>query len=601
MSARAIRACGGALTVVAVLATGFVPAAAQAGTGRGAQRTPVSALESRLIRDASLLEVRGDHAGAEQVLSALLEEVPTSAGALFAIERSLRAQERTREVLPMIDRLLALEPRASNVRTMKLRILVEVDSLETLEDEAVAWIQAEPGSADPYRELARMYERAYGAERAAELLREGRARTGDPGAFALELGDLLLRADDAPAAVREWSGAIGEDGRQTGAVVRRVAQLGRFEEVGRLLLLELEGEPTTPARRVAAVRVALQLALAEDALRLARDAIPRLPETERRALLEEVARRGDELEAHALSLWAYETLRGLTRDPEERRALHAMVAGSALALGDTARALEARSSLARSFPTGSAERRRVLSETLRLEVEHADAPALGARLEAFRGEFPDAPELDELASLVAFGLQARGDHDAATAVLQDVQGPRSALERAYLHLERGEVDEGVVALHEAVGSLPPSVATEVIQLLSLLGRVGPPAAQALGQAAVLSHRGSRPQAIERLTAALPSLPAGDRPALLAHAARLADAAGRPEQGAELRRRLLDEHRDAQEMPEAALALARWSARAGRPEEAIRLLEALIIERPNSSVVPDARRELGRIRGQGELR
>ena len=127
---------------------------------RGTARPQVGEAEARMLREASTMEARGDHAGAERVLRSLLEQVPTSSGGLFAIERSLRAQGRTPDVLSMIDRSLSLEPRASNLRSMKLRILVEVDSLETLEQEAEAWIRAEPGSPDPYRELARMYERA---------------------------------------------------------------------------------------------------------------------------------------------------------------------------------------------------------------------------------------------------------------------------------------------------------------------------------------------------------------------------------------------------------------------------------------------------------
>lgn len=554
-----------------------------------------SPVESRMLRDASLLEVRGDHAGAERVLRELLGEVPTSAGALFALERALRQQERTDEVLPLIDSLLAREPDASNVRGMKLRVLVDLDSLETLDQEARRWIEAEPDSRDPYRELSGFYERAFGAAKAAELLREGRARMGEPTAFALELGDVHLRAGDVEAAVEEWSLAAG-DGRQAGAVVRRVAQLGRFEEVGRMLLDALERGPESPARSVAAVQVALQLSLAEEALRLASDVAPRLPREERQALLQEVARRGDEIQAHALSLWAYETLLDVSGEGGDLRALHQRIVESALAVGDTARALGASLRMAESLPERSTERRRALAQALGLSVGRTDPAAVERELDAFREEFPDAPELDGLAARVASGLQARGDADGASRVLQDVQGPRSALERAYLHLEAGELDAGVAALHEAIALLPPTSATEVIQLVSLLGRVGPAATQALGRAAVLSHRGAGAQGVESLVGALAELPESDRPSLLAHAARMADQAGAEARGAELRRRLVEEHRGSQEMPEAALALARWDAQNGRPQEAIRMLEALIVERPGSPVVPDARRELDRIRG-----
>jgi TolA-binding protein len=77
---------------------------------------------------------------------------------------------------------------------------------------------------------------------------------------------------------------------------------------------------------------------------------------------------------------------------------------------------------------------------------------------------------------------------------------------------------------------------------------------------------------------------------------MADGAGAPETGAELRRRLLREHPDAPESQEAALALARREG--GAPaglDEAVRLLEELVARWPGSAVAPDARRELERLR------
>jgi TolA-binding protein len=84
--------------------------------------------------------------------------------------------------------------------------------------------------------------------------------------------------------------------------------------------------------------------------------------------------------------------------------------------------------------------------------------------------------------------------------------------------------------------------------------------------------------------------------MLAHAARLADAAAEWEEGAALRRRVLREHADAPEAMEAALALARHAA--ASPEgihEAVALLEELVARWPGSAVAPDARRELERLR------
>jgi hypothetical protein len=91
----------------------------------------------------------------------------------------------------------------------------------------------------------------------------------------------------------------------------------------------------------------------------------------------------------------------------------------------------------------------------------------------------------------------------------------------------------------------------------------------------------------------------DRAPLLAEAARIADRGSDPELGADIRRRLIEEYRDAPEVAEASLALARHLGRPGGDEAtAILLLEELIIARPNSAVVPEARLELERLRSRG---
>jgi tetratricopeptide (TPR) repeat protein len=593
----ALRLCCALLA--ALIAGGALPVQteAQARANNAFERALTREREAALLRDAAALEARGDQPGAEQVLRSVLEQAPTSTGALVAMERVLRAQRRTRDMLPYIDRMLAVDPRASQAWTTKLRLLVEVDSLATLEQEAQSWMRADPSSPDPYRELARMYERAYGAARAVELLRAGRTRMGDSAVFAAELGDLLQRTQQAEAAAQEWARAVGEDGEQLAVVMRRVAVLDPdSSRVPSLLVQTLDTQPTTVGRRRAAVRIALEVGLVDQAIELARRVAPALPGAERRIFLQEMARRGEDVPVPELSLWAYETLRQGTSDPAELTALDGRIAVSALAAADSVRALSALDSQAARLPRGSNERRHVVGDAIRIQASRGEPEALTSRLASFRSEFPDAAELDELASVVALGLQSRGHSQAAATVLTDVLGPRSSLERAYLHLDGGDVEAGIAALQESLAALPPATATDVIQLVSLLDRVGAPAAKVVARAAVLEHRGAPRDALEHITAELGSLPAEDQPALLSHAARLADGAGSPELGTQFRQTLVDQHPDAAEMPDAVLMLSRARAQAGRVPEAIALLEKLILERPSSPVVPAARRELDRLKG-----
>ena len=170
------------------------------------------------------------------------------------------------------------------------------------------------------------------------------------------------------------------------------------------------------------------------------------------------------------------------------------------------------------------------------------------------------------------------------------------MQRGYLLLDSGELEEGRRALLLAVSGLEPSVATEVIQFASLLGRLSPDGAGVLSRAGVLAHGGRGAAGAALIAEAVVELPEEDRAPLLAEAARMANRGALAEEAAGLYRRILQEHPDAPEAAEAALSLARY--RAAQPdgrEEAIRILEDLVTRRPDAAVAPDARRELAKLR------
>ena len=132
-----------------------------------------SSEESRLLREAARAESAGDYAASVEILTSLLAERPASSGAIFALERVLRAQGRVSQVLDPIDAFLAVDPVSTGPRYLKLRILLEVDSLAELRSAAQSWIAQNPASPDSYREVARVYERAFGGEEALSVLRRG--------------------------------------------------------------------------------------------------------------------------------------------------------------------------------------------------------------------------------------------------------------------------------------------------------------------------------------------------------------------------------------------------------------------------------------------
>ena len=494
--------------------------------------------DARRLREAAALESRGDFEGAEAVLRALLESSPTSSGGLFALERVLRAKGDVVSILPVVDTFLEAEPESSGVRSLKLRVLVEADSVEAVRDEARAWLAADGTSEVPYREVSRVYERAFGVDE-----------------------------------------ALGDDGSRVG--VRLVESLGDAETI---------------ERRRAGARIAIDLGLADQALPLVRDVAGDLDGRARESFLSDSARRAREQGLVAVAAWAYDELGAEAASPVERRQFDQRIIDVALAAGDTVGALEAQRRVAASFSPGSVDRRRATAQVIRLESTMSDPEVVQELLSEFREDFPNAPELDDLAASVAGAFQARGDLESAAAVLEGVNGPKSSLERAYLLLGAGEIEEGRSALLLALTGLPPAEATSVIQFAGLIGRSSPAGAEALAAAGVAAHRGRPADAASELAAATAGLDEEERAPLLAEAARFAADGGEGALAASIRTRILEEHPGASEVAEASLALARYRARTPRGvDEAIRLLEALITERPNAAVVPDARVELERLR------
>ena len=551
--------------------------------------------ETRLLRTAAREESSGNLAAAEETLRRLMGQRPTSSGGFFALERVLRAQNRIREILPLAERFRDMDPRASGPRLLELRVYIELGDEDGLEASAEDWLDAAGPSGEAYREVGAVFARVFGPERALSVLERGRTELGRPSLFAMQAGDYLKDLGLMEEAVLEWAAVIGNNGSQVSSVLRRVREIEENRETLVLPLLQrLRQPPTTGARLRAGARIALEAGAFEEAMALAEIALDDLTDRPRRGFLTALARQAQEVSAMGVALWAYEALRGDAANDAETRALDQRIPVAALAIGDTARALEAQQAIAADLPEGNTERRRALAEGLRIGIDRG-GPDVVESLAAFAREFPDAPQLDELAVTLAVQLDAGGDREGARALLAGVAGPRSALERGYLYLSAGEIVPGRGALRDALPGVPPGVATEVIAVLDILDRLEGETLAAFMRSAVLAHHGRTVQALSELEVAIEAAAQEERAPLLAMGARIADQGRVPEQAAEFRGRIIRDHPYASEVPEATLDLARFKG--ATPEgvdEAIRLLENLILSQPDGAIVPTARRELQRI-------
>lgn len=554
-----------------------------------------------MLRDASALEARGDLAGAEAALRELLRVRPGASSAVLALERVLAADGRMEALLPVADTFLAADPSAGTVWSLKLRVLVASDSLSALDQVMRDWARAVPGSTEPYLVGARVYQDALGSDEAVALLEDGLRALAAPPELLVALGEAHVSAGRIEDGAEAWAQALGRDRAQSAEVLRLLpatADQAR-KRTAAALVAALGAEGATASQLEIGAEIALREGLGDEARAMADAALAQFGDREARGWLRGFARRAEDLHRPESALWAYSRLAETARDEGEGRANDERMASVALAAGDTAVALGALSRVTASYPSGSDGRQAAWTAELRLRIAADDLEAVRNVFARYREEHPDAPELDQLSAALASRLMRSGDVGEALVVLNGIEGPGAALERAFLLLEGGAIAEGAAALQEALPDLEPVQATEVLALALALSSLTPEGARVAASGAVAAHRGDPAAAVRAVEAGVATIPVSDLPAVLALGARVADAAGLADQAVTFRRAIVADHADAPEFPEAALLLGR--ALAARPEsadEAARLLEGLIVAHPGSPVAPGARRELERLRGSG---
>jgi len=575
---------GAGLACLALLLTGPVTA----------QEPDAGVDEVRLLRVASAREAAGDLAGAEAAFRRLLEDRPTSVPGLLGLERVLRARDRLDAVLPVLDRFLAVAPGSAIGHRLRVRALDDLDRPTELEAAGEAWTDAVPGEPGPYLALARVWRGRGRTDRAIELLERGR-RVVEDASLDVELGDLYAGTGRYDAALRAWDRAIGSQAVAYPKVRDRLMALpdGGAVMIPALLDRLTRADPT-PARRKAAVDLAMQVGRAayarDEAGRLAAE----LAADDRRVFLTGVAASADRHGLDSLAYWAYrELLRSgaLDDDPVVR----SRIAELALALGDTAVARESYRAVASAFRPGAPERRRAGVLRVRLLIGERELERAASALAGLREEFPDAPQVDSVTADLAAVYLARGDTAPAAALVAGSRGARAGLLRGRLALARGDAEAAREAFMEVAPRLEGPVATDALALAGLLGTISPEAAAVLGVAVPVA--GAVPTGTAgRIAGAVDTLPEADRAPLLAYAATLADQAGETDAATRIRRRVVASFPDADEAPGALLELAR-SLADGDPAEAGTLLERLILEYPSNPLVPQARRELSLLRGR----
>ncbi|MBR9990124.1 MAG: hypothetical protein KFH98_10230, partial [Gemmatimonadetes bacterium] len=343
-----------------------------------------------------------------------------------------------------------------------------------------------------------------------------------------------------------------------------------------------------------AALLAIEAGLGRQALRALRNLSLSAPPDEREAVLVELARRADAASLHAVALAAYLDLLDMAPNVRATLAIRTRIAELALHAGDTALAAATYRHLESASAAGSPQRRQAIALRIQLSARDGDTSSAISAYDAFRTEFPGAPELDATAAALGSLLLDAGRSTDAAHVLDGVRGAASAQLRGRMYLSSGDLDQ---ARHELISAAPllrGRDATATIALATLLTRVSARGGQLVAQVIAASDE-ERPVRVREAAAAAGSLPSPERAVVLDFLADAADAAGLAEDAAALRREIIDVLPNSHEAPAALLALARRTAEnVESREEARVLLERLIVEYPRSALAPQARAELQRL-------
>jgi hypothetical protein len=477
---------------------------------------------------------------------------------------------------------------------MRLRIHSALNDVRSLENAVNAWTRATPALETPYREGAAVYRQRQDYQRAIALLEAGRKKIDRADALALELGDAYLAGGDVTRAAAEWSRAVGPEGRGFMLVQRRVQNL---PDGGAIvippLVNALSAPPQTPGKQRAATLLAIDAGLDVRAAQLARDAVGVASPAERNSLLIEIARRADGAGLHRVAVWAYGELLK-TAGPAEALALRSRVAELALLAGDTTLAAETYRQLELASAVGSPQRRQAIALRIQLSARDGDLNRAHADLNAFRAEYPQAPELDGTATALASLYLSRNDIPAAERLLSGITGPRASQLRGRIALRAGNIERAREELLLAAPQLQGREATETIAMAALLMRISARGGEIVASV-VTAAADERAQLIRDAADDARKLPAAERAAVLDFLAATADRSDLAVDAESLRREIISSLARTQEAPAALLALARGVlARGGAVDEARVLLEKLILEYPRSALLPQARSELQRL-------
>jgi tetratricopeptide (TPR) repeat protein len=542
--------------------------ALSAGRSAGAQE----ATESPELGRAYELETAGRFREAAEQFRTALRGKPNGS-ALLGLERMYSALRKSDSLLPILDTLIARDPREPLYRSVQMRTLQILRDEGGLRSAFERWISAVPRDPAPYREYARVLIALGRPVLADSVVQRSRAALGSGRALAFETAQVRAAQGLWEESAQAWREALVDAPYLSDAASYALAPtpiamrprvrsaLDASRELGpRRALAELElgwGRPQE----------------AWDALRSA------TPDTAAATAWAEFGERAMAEDRPAIAHEALVAALRVRRTPE----LALRAATAALQSGAPADVL-----LLLPIADVDADASRLARDYLPLQVAALSAMGRPADAEALVRKFDAvlAPgQHERMARALANAWVRTGDLVRARAALGSGPDADSSEAAGWLALYEGRLADARVLLKNAHD---PSAGLAFA--LGVVARTHGDDGAALGAALLALARADTASAIARFVEAADRHPEAG-PALLLAGARLR-LARRDQSGAiDLWRRIVTASAEAPEATEAELEWARALRRTGDTPGAVTHLEHLILSAPQSALLPQARREL----------
>ena len=501
------------------------------------------------------------------------------ASALLGLERVYAEIGLSDSLLPVLDSVIAADPREPLYRSALLRTHRFAGRSDAMRAAFERWAKDAPGDAAPYREYSRLLLQDGRAAEADTILQRAQRALGSTRDLETEMAQLRAATGQWELSTQSWRAAV------RGAPYLEQAAVFALSPAPVATRVAVRRVLSAPPAEVSARRLLAALELGWGSPRDAWQALRTLPpDSLAAAAWRDFGERAENSGAWLTARDAFAAVHHWRPSAAAAvRAGHAALNGnnpeSALELATVAEALEDSTQAAQSSVP-------LRVRALTLLARPAEAEAAVAAYERW---LPADVRISLLRS-VALGWVRAGDVTRARTALASAGTEDDDPAAGWIALYEGDLITARRVMRASSDLAPGGVTA-----LAILARTSAPRSALLGRAFLALARGDSTAAGRYLVLAADSLPDAAS-VLLATAAHISAAQRNDAAAIALWRTILERHSATPEAAEADLLWARLLRRSGDSAGAIARLEHLILNYPASALVPQARRELELARG-----